>query len=681
MRTNSSKGQAAIFPLIFVLGSLLFIFLLFVLLKGIFSFTFSVAGSGVLSGLIAFTGLIVFVIGMMVARPTSPMAYIGATMFGLGLCWYMELGFFFPIFIVTVIWIEFISHQFGPAPGAVMVVIALVLLFIMATGWGDIIETKTSDVATTVEANVPLDAFTAKISSFFSNIGLLMTNPQAWYENQYVKKGTRDEGATPLALEVTKIDILPDSVAPGETVSIVAAVENKGQSEAQNVFFSVIADHKIVENGGRVLNGDKGSKEQRTQNITDGFIPGDSRFFDADIKAPICSGTFIAKASVRYDYSVVASTRLVVMERGYYDELRRQNKLTPKPELSTSAAGPFKITLQADRNQPLPIAFRDDPSPEDNTFKVILGIVNDRIGTASIDPDLTQFYLPQELDTDDATKKNSECPDLYPTGERKDDFRVYKIMKGEDGETASGKDLNEIESGEVRAFTCKVRYNSSYDPYKFTIQKTLAVQANVSYTYAVTKKSSFTVKQLGVNLVPKCEDTATASQEYVQDLQYSCGPNEQGPSGSDAGLFTPIVQDPHVLSTQDSFFGTTCTIYQRTITRDKAIGSATPPINYSNITCLANEVDQGYCESIGMISAVQNDPLLNDLKSGSNLQSGSGTGACHICYTRGTKAPLTNVRVAVEQPGYQRASDPLDLEGINSHGYFWIKHGTDLPTT
>ncbi len=107
--------------------------------------------------------------------------------------------------------------------GAVMLVPLLIVGWFVGSGWAATVEQKVSGVTTEVSATtgISTESVGNKVTSMLNDTWMLFTDPNKWYEKQFVEKGTRDTGMTPSALEITKIEALPNTVMPKDTFDIV----------------------------------------------------------------------------------------------------------------------------------------------------------------------------------------------------------------------------------------------------------------------------------------------------------------------------------------------------------------------------------------------------------------------------------------------------------------------------
>ncbi len=302
--------------------------------------------------------------------------------------------------------------------GIVMWVPLLLLGLFIGSGWADITQQKISSISTQLgeTTGISTEGIGSGINAALNNTWLLLTNPNAWYEKQFVMQGNRDEGLTSQALEITKIEALPSTVMPLDTFDIMFELENKGTKPAENVKVGAKAD-SLADNCGRVGgkfcnpacilidDGAGGSKldSSRLSELVDGcpanrdlgtIAPLEKRFESVGFAAPECPGTYTASAAVFYDYVVDATLNLQMISRPYYQELLQNNKMKWITEMSTASAGPFKLTLRTDRDQPIPDTEADQNIPQ--KFKIYLGLVNEHQGRASIKEHAT-LKIPKEL--------------------------------------------------------------------------------------------------------------------------------------------------------------------------------------------------------------------------------------------------------------------------------------------
>jgi hypothetical protein len=84
----------------------------------------------------------------------------------------------------------------------------------------------------------PLNMAWRSISNAFQDVWLLTTNPTEWYARQQVVNVKAEKPISyPKALEVTRIDAVPDSVPSGENFNIIAIIRNEGKNDIENIAF------------------------------------------------------------------------------------------------------------------------------------------------------------------------------------------------------------------------------------------------------------------------------------------------------------------------------------------------------------------------------------------------------------------------------------------------------------
>ncbi len=74
------------------------------------------------------------------------------------------------------------------------------------------------------------------VANAFNDVWLLTTNPTEWYARQQVVNVKSEKPISyPKALEVTRIDAVPDTVPSGENFNIIAIIRNEGKSDIENI--------------------------------------------------------------------------------------------------------------------------------------------------------------------------------------------------------------------------------------------------------------------------------------------------------------------------------------------------------------------------------------------------------------------------------------------------------------
>ncbi len=436
--------------------------------------------------------------------------------------------------------------------GAIMMIPLLMVGWFIGSGWGVAVTQKVDSLSTQISATtgISTEGISSKIAVALNDTWLLLTNPSEWYTKQEAIQTNRDSGATSLALEITKIEPLPKVVNPKDTFDITFELENKGTKSAKNVLIgakaTTLADAcgKI---GGKFCNlncitDDMGTIDMtRLAEIKDGcpidksintIAPSEMRFDAFSFRAPECSGTYLVSAMVVYDYTVDATLNMQMISKDYFDELLRNNKMVWVDELSTTSAGPFKLSLRTSRKQPIPDL---DAEGNPQKFKIYMGFVNEHLGRAVMNA--ATIKLPKELELvgwdSSANAFDDSCNLLYgvpdASGKYFSDDLKDKLASGmityadyitlenkykqlaidAEAKTNDGYLTYRVVDYEKRKMNQNDwrYYSCTFQPVKGTkinqIQTWFA-RANMDYTFEYEKSTSVTVRSLAT-IPPHCD--------------------------------------------------------------------------------------------------------------------------------------------------------------------------------
>ncbi|MBU4245533.1 hypothetical protein L6303_05570 [archaeon] len=437
----------------------------------------------------------------------------------------------------------------GAAFGAIMMVPLLMVGWIAASGWGAAITQQVNSFSTqlSVTTGFSTEGIGTEINAALNNTWLMLTNPNKWYEKQFAEQGTRDQGLTSAALEIMSIEPLPKTVYPKESVDVIFSLENKGTKEATKVVINSVGN-TFTDACGSVMGifcdpacegytGDDCSDETLVGKIA----PLEKYYGSISFRAPECPGTYKIETQTAYNYEADATLNLQLIARDYYEDLLRNEKLVWVNELSTASAGPFKVTMRTDRQQPIPITVAGNINDPNNmqVFKIYFGIVLEHAGKAILTPNANNppvtIYIPKDLELvdtfEDGTPRIDEsCSLTYAerdaTGNYLSQYRGIAIdeyiTKRNDFRTAAEATLNDyikylpidligrdpvvIESG-MRMFGCRFRF--SEDKKKSISQtSTILVRSNIKYRFEYSKLVSVSVKQPGPTIAETCKKDA-----------------------------------------------------------------------------------------------------------------------------------------------------------------------------
>lgn len=425
--------------------------------------------------------------------------------------------------------------------GAVMMIPLLLVGWFIGSGWGAIVEQKVSSASTEIGAKtgISTEGVGAKLTSALNDTWLLFTDPNKWYEKQFATKGNRDVGETSSALEITKIEPLPGTVMPKDTFDVIFEMENKGTKNAENVRIGAKADTLADACGkvqGKFCSLDCVEKAGGGFDTSQPFAgcdvsralgkvpPLDKRFESFSFQAPECPGSYAVSAALAYTYAAEATLNLQMISRSYYEDLLQNKKLKLADELSVASAGPFKVTLRTDRQQPIPDKVAGGADAASQKFKIYLGLVNEHVGTATLHN--ATLKIPKDFESleyeIDETTGNEKMEDGKKVRDencditlKKDDkgnkisegeYYVYTVNEPKDGPNADKPRI--LAQNEWRYYKCGFRLvkGSKVDQIQ-----TFFLRAGINYTFEYTKSTTVSVRAVGSGKVlPKCEESAKA---------------------------------------------------------------------------------------------------------------------------------------------------------------------------
>ncbi len=373
----------------------------------------------------------------------------------------------FVILIISWIWAA-ANEEYGQVVILIIVLIIFMLLAPILNAWVPIAGNAAQNVNTQFGMGEKTEGTFSAISDGIANIWLMLTDPTEWAANKDAKKGKQEGDA--LALEITSVKVMPQTVMPEDEYTMMFELKNLGKNEATTVKVGARVDARALKHGSYIINSNLNDDKTAWMYLpVDDVYPQEQRFESFDIVAPNCAGTFTTTAYVEYSYNAIATTNLELINRDYYDELLRHNKLQFKDQLSTSSAGPFKLTIRTQYPQPIPIT---KTAGEVNPFKIYFNAINERDGDAYINNITVQ--LPEGIEPTDS------C-DLVQLG----DTDIHYIKK-----EVWDKKAQCVEKNDMTSFSCEVKYVNN----DITTEKTLFLKTGLNYTFTYDKSTTNTVK-------------------------------------------------------------------------------------------------------------------------------------------------------------------------------------------
>ncbi|MCK5474671.1 MAG: hypothetical protein KAI53_04645, partial [Candidatus Aenigmarchaeota archaeon] len=389
--------------------------------------------------------------------------------------------------------------------GEVLILWVLLLFFTallapMLNAWVPIAGNTAKNIDAQLGMGEKTEGIFSAISDGIADIWLMLTDPVKWSEKKDADKGKQEGGA--LALEITSVSAMPKTSMPNGEYSMMFEIKNLGENDATSVFVGARLDNRALIHGSYIIDGDDGGdKISWLYRSVDNVHPGEQRFESFDIVAPTCAGTFKTTAYVEYSYNAIAITNLEVINRDYYNDLLKHDKLQFKDQLSTSSAGPFKLTIRTQYPQPIPITKTDGTQ---NKFNIYFNAINEREGRAFI-KDIT-FELPEGIIVPEESTDDCE---LEPVVEGGNLYSIKETIK-------DGKNMC-VGPNDMTSLKCVFAYDEDVGG-SFEQEKTLFLKTGIDYTFTYKKSTTTTVKSnvVGFDTCSEIEnDENSASYETV----------------------------------------------------------------------------------------------------------------------------------------------------------------------
>ena len=395
------------------------------------------------------------------------------------------------------------NEKYNEVSIILIILIIMSLLAPILNAWTPIIGEKTQNVNAQLGIGEKTDGAFSSIGNGMSDIWLMLSDPAKWQENKNQNKGNQEGGTS--ALEITKIVVAPSTVMPEDEYSLNYNMENFGEYVAENVKIGAQLDPRAAKYGGYLCSDSSCTKNNGmviNYVSIDDVHSGEQIVESFDLVAPDCAGSFTTTAFVEYSYEAMATTNLELINRDYYNELLEHKLLKFKDQVSTSTAGPFKLTIRTQYAQPIPIKNNDGlPKP----FKIYFSAINERSGQSYIN-DIT-IAIPKGLKiTDEESCDFESIP-------RQDKRYHLKEEKEVDGKT-KGK-TRCVEADDMISFKCEFEYNESIAGI-IDKEKTLFLITGIDYKFTHKKTTVSTIKSNTGSM-----NTCTAQENEDNDGQYS----------------------------------------------------------------------------------------------------------------------------------------------------------------
>lgn len=405
----------------------------------------------------------------------------------------------FVILILSWIWAA-ANEEYGQVIILIIILIIFMVLAPILNAWVPIAGNAAQNVNTQLGMGEKTEGTFSAISDGIANIWLMLTDPTKWAEEKDAKKGKQEGDA--LALEITSVKAMPTTSMPNGEYSMMFEIKNLGENDATNVFVGARLDERALTHGSYIIDDTK--EDEPTSWLyrsVDDVHPGEQRFESFDVVAPKCSGTFKTTAYVEYSYNAIAITNLEVINRDYYDDLLKHNKLQFKDQLSTSSAGPFKLTIRTQYPQPIPITKADGTTL--NKFNIYFNAINEREGQAFIKS--ITFELPEGIIVPEGSGEDCE---LEPVVDENGITRYYitEDVKKEKNMCVGPNDMTSLK--------CVFAYDKD-EGGAFEQEKTLFLKTAINYTFTYKKSTTTTVKSNVVGF-----ETCSEIEKAESDISY-----------------------------------------------------------------------------------------------------------------------------------------------------------------
>ncbi len=431
--------------------------------------------------------------------------------------------------ILSILCISALASVYLNEKGSFIIIMVLLGIYSLVgmpvmLAWGPIVQSKAEATGTTLSVGENVQAGWQAIVAFFNDTWTALTDPEAWYEKQFVKKGKRENGETSLGVEIEKVKILPEKSYPSliidkstssdEEASIIFTIENKGDKPSSQIRFGAVLGNLAYKRGARV--GEEGRYFGRAYVKTlPSLRPNQMITEDLTLLTPYCDGTYRLKTFLEYEYNVTGLTTIEFIDYDYYLELLKRKKIMPEDRLSVSSAGPFKVTLRTSKLQPIPV--------ENNAvnFTLYVGVVNERNGNAFIKA--IYVYLPKNIKPECGWKKVEG-----KKVESQDGYNVYRVLEPLD--LKNGKDRIKImkestkrciQPKDSRYFSCKVQFRgnilqSTEEVVKVKIEYIFRYEKPLTFTVVATPESK-KCTEINENIIPKDRQNGTTFESVLKN--------------------------------------------------------------------------------------------------------------------------------------------------------------------
>jgi len=388
-----------------------------------------------------------------------------------------------------------LSVFFNSSSGRIFFGILLIgymfVLYPILNAWVPIISAKVASTATTMGINYHVtqnESFFSYLMRHANETWLILTNPQEYYKEQFLKEsGKREKGVNSMAVVLNKLTLLPINAFPStkddnETTTLMLSFSNEGDQKATDIVYGVDLGKSAIEKGAAIENSTNYLEGIRAIDYVPELIPGERMLESFQILTPFCSGTYSGMAFVQYQYPVHAYLNLEFMDKSYYMELLKR-KIITGTEKTTSycSAGPIKLTIATNKFQPIPV----DINQKQLTMTFYITLQNTQSGHAML-RNLT-LYLPKTADPKKDEDDKDVCNYFKEINNPHSDYIILALDKSKFKK--SGKLC--LNPNQMQVFTCTVTFK--FDKQHPMPIEILTIKVNASYIYRYYKGFSFNV--------------------------------------------------------------------------------------------------------------------------------------------------------------------------------------------
>ncbi len=407
-----------------------------------------------------------------------------------------------------------------------VIVITGAFLIPIFTAWQSVVQSKAAELgvpASSMDIGTRASAGWNASITYFKDMWLAIAEPEKWYEEHFVERGKREQGATNLAIEIEKVELSPSESytsiikqpagkSVDEEVSIIYSIRNKGDKTSSWVRFGAILDDIAYSKGAALADYDATGKrvvygKRYVKPLGTTLYPNQPARQYMTLLTPYCKGTYELKTFIEYEYNVTGWNNIEFIDYNYYLDMLKRGKITPEDKLSTSSAGPFKVTLKTDKYQPIPV--KDGVA----NFRLFVTVLNERDGHAFIKAIF--LHLPKG-----EFELGESCDWKFYKTDPLDKYDIYVIKAPVDLTTKEGQQIAKEEStdrcinpNDKKEFSCEVLFKGNVlgpieKPIKVEIVYIFRYEKSLSFTVSPTLES-MSCDEVTEDIIPKERRNAT----------------------------------------------------------------------------------------------------------------------------------------------------------------------------